>query len=69
MDAVSACGFFDLILGLFVEAEAGGIGKLVGKFILLLEVFRRNTKTRVPVLDEAHKVSSCFLLSSVMGLF
>lgn len=30
MDGSSACGFFDLILGLFVEAEVS-TGKLVGK--------------------------------------
>jgi DNA helicase HerA-like ATPase len=29
MDGSSACGFFDMILGLFVEADIGGAGKLV----------------------------------------
>ena len=31
MDASSACGFFDLILGLFVEADVNAAGKLVGE--------------------------------------
>ena len=30
MDGASACGFFDLILGLFIEADIGGSGKLIG---------------------------------------
>jgi hypothetical protein len=29
MDGSSACGFFDIILGLFVEADIRGSGKLV----------------------------------------
>jgi hypothetical protein len=32
MDGSSACGFFDIILGLFVEADIQGSGKIVGKF-------------------------------------
>lgn len=31
MDSTSACGFFDLILGLFVEADVDVSGKLIGK--------------------------------------
>jgi len=32
MDGASACGFFDLILGLFIEADIGGSGKLIGLY-------------------------------------
>jgi hypothetical protein len=31
MDSTSACGFFDIILGLFIEANTGTSGKIVGK--------------------------------------
>ena len=35
MDGSSACGFFDMILGLFIEAEIGVSGKIVGKLYSL----------------------------------
>ena len=55
MDGSSACGFFDLILGLFIEADVRGSGKVVGKlFHLLLSSICSNMYTTV--LDEAHKV-------------
>lgn len=34
MDGSSACGFFDLILGLFIEANIDGAGKVVGESFL-----------------------------------
>lgn len=30
MDGTSACGFFDMILGLFIEADVNTAGKIVG---------------------------------------
>jgi hypothetical protein len=36
MDGSSACGFFDIILGLFIEADVSASGKLVGMFFLAL---------------------------------
>ncbi|KAF7791006.1 hypothetical protein EIP86_001965 [Pleurotus ostreatoroseus] len=33
MDEISACGFFDIILGLFIEAENGTTGKVVGAWL------------------------------------
>jgi hypothetical protein len=43
MDGSSACGFFDIILGLFVEANIDATGKLVGK--RSLSVFTTGTYT------------------------
>jgi hypothetical protein len=55
MDGSSACGFFDIILGLFVEADIQGSGKIVGMSCPHLG----STSTDVHiVLDEAHKVRS-----------
>lgn len=34
MDGSSACGFFDMILGLFVEAKTDASGKIVGMLSL-----------------------------------
>ena len=34
MDGSSACGFFDMILGLFIETDIGTSGKMVGKLYL-----------------------------------
>ena len=31
MDASSACGFFDIILGLFIQANTTSVGKLIGR--------------------------------------
>lgn len=37
VDSASACGFFDLILGLFVDCGPdGSMGKLVGKWHLVI---------------------------------
>ena len=57
MDGASACGFFDLILGLFIEADIGGSGKLIGSYQLSLINIFPLIGVRHVVLDEAHKVS------------
>ena len=57
MDDSSACGFFDLILGLFVEADVNTNGKLIGKFALLVAIIYVIIANPFAVLDEAHKVS------------
>lgn len=36
MDASSACGFFDMLLGLFVEADIGTTGKLIGESLMFV---------------------------------
>lgn len=41
MDGTSACGFFDLILGLFVEADIEVAGKLIGKYLHYTHVIQR----------------------------
>jgi hypothetical protein len=55
MDGSSACGFFDIILGLFVEADIQGSGKIVGRSCAHLGSVSADVNT---VLDEAHKVRS-----------
>jgi hypothetical protein len=35
MDGSSACGFFDIILGLFVEADIQASGKLIRTWVAL----------------------------------
>jgi hypothetical protein len=55
MDGSSACGFFDIILGLFVEADIQGSGKIVGRSCAHLASVSADVNT---VLDEAHKVRS-----------
>ena len=65
MDGSSACGFFDIILGLFVEAEVG-TGKLVGESLsCLLADSNYLILFAYAVLDEAHKVRTqlSFVLS------
>lgn len=55
MDGESACGFFDLLLSLFIEADIGGTGKLVGERLEHEEIFGLPSFLLL-VLDEAHKV-------------
>jgi hypothetical protein len=57
MDGSSACGFFDMILGMFIEADLAIAGKLVGDCPLPPTV--DDCLTNFSVLDEAHKV--CYL--------
>ena len=56
MDAASACGFFDLILGLFVEADTDDAGKLIGELKMHAMFNTFTHRLHRPVLDEAHKV-------------
>jgi hypothetical protein len=56
MDASSACSFFEIILGLFIEARTGSPAKLVGRSSAY--VISAIPDPRLPVLDEAHKVIS-----------
>jgi hypothetical protein len=57
MDGSSACGFFDIILGLFVEADIQGSGKIVGMSFPHLGSSLVDVDI---VLDEAHKVRSLY---------
>lgn len=69
MDSSSACGFFDIILGLFIETPNDASGKIVGMcihypiydFVLLIFAYE--------VLDEAHKVRYYSSLLGTSNLF
>lgn len=54
IDPFSACGFFDIIIGLFVEAEVS-TGKIIGLLRYSSDA-AQSTNQACSVLDEAHKV-------------
>lgn len=56
MDARSACGFFDFILGLFVEGDPAAAAKLIGIVIDFCAQVIWLMDLSFSVLDEAHKV-------------
>ena len=64
MDGASACGFFDLILGLFVEADIDTAGKLIGEDPYTHNYPSGYSRTPSSVLDEAHKVKIMHIATS-----
>jgi hypothetical protein len=60
MDASLASGFFDIILGLFIQAKMVASDRLVGRFSIRFEVLLATEY--LPVLDEAHKVCRLYTM-------